>query len=303
MGNDHSHVSAGMRNRKNLLIALGLGCSVLVVQLTGALLSGSLALLADSVHVFADVLGVGLAAAAVTVAARPTKAHRTFGLYRLEVLATVFNGLLLLGLSGYILIEAWRRWFEPTDISAPIMIVSAGYGLAANVASLLILRKGSAESMNVRSAYLEVMSDAMGSFGVIVAGIVVMITGWERADVIVSVAIALFIIPRTLTLLRQAFSVLMENAPRGLSLEEVRTHMLDVDAVVEVHDLHAWTITSGMPALSAHVIVEPDPFEGGTGGRVLDQLAECLHEHFEIEHTTFQLEPWQHKDHEDPRHP
>ena len=162
-----------MKNRNRLAIALGLGLSVFLVQLVGALLSGSLALLADAVHVFADVFGVGLALIAVTVAARPTKPRRTFGLYRLEILATVFSGFLLLGLSFFILYEAWQRWFNPHSIDAPIMIAAAGFGLIANGVGMLLLRRGSTESLTVRGAYLEVMSDAIGSAGVVIAGVLI----------------------------------------------------------------------------------------------------------------------------------
>ena len=292
MGHDHghSHGSVGMQNRKFLLITLCIGLSILAVQLTGAIWSGSLALLADSVHVLADQFGVFMALVAVTIAARPTKARRTFGLYRLEILATVVNGLVLLGLSIFILIEAYDRWFNPESIDAPVMLIAALYGGIANCVGIFLLRAGSKESLAVRSAYLEVLSDALGSLGVVVAAIVLMTTGWEKADVLVSVAIALFMIPRTLILLREAFGVLMENAPTGLDLDEVRKHMSDVEGVVAVHDLHVWTITSGMPSLSAHVTVEPDPYEDGNGERILGTLKECLHDCFEIGHTTFQLE-------------
>lgn len=303
MGADHSHASAGMRNRKQLLITLGLGISALAVQLVGGLMSGSLALLADSVHIFADVFGVALALVAVTVAARPTKPARTFGLYRLEILATVFNGMLLLVLSIFILYEAVQRWFEPEPINAWVVILAACYGLLANLAGVILLRRGSNESLAVRGAYLEVMSDAIGSAGVLVAGVVILATGWDRADVLVSIGIALFIIPRTLRLLGAALGILMEHAPADLDLEEVRRHMMEVDHVVAVHDLHAWTITSGMTSLSAHVTVEPDPYSAGSGTRTLQALEECVHDCFDIAHTTFQLESPSHTEAETPRHP
>lgn len=302
MGADHNH-SAGMRHRGRLVVTLCLSASIVVVQFVGAFWSGSLALLADSVHVFADALGVGLALVAVTVANRPTKARRTFGLFRLEILATAANGILLLGLSVFIVVEAVRRWMNPTAIEPGIMIAAAGYGLIANAVGVLLLRGGSGKSLTVRSAYLEVVADAAGSAGVMIAGMVVLVTGWTRSDVIVSFAIALFIIPRTLMLLRDAFSVLMENAPRGLDLDEVRQHMCDVPGVAAVHDLHAWTITSGMMSLSAHVSVEPSPYFDGNGEAALTALAECLRECFAIEHTTFQLESVDHPTDEPLRHP
>ncbi|MGB3673907.1 MAG: cation diffusion facilitator family transporter [Candidatus Nanopelagicales bacterium] len=302
-GHSHSHASAGMQNRKRLLITLCLGLSVLVVQAIGAVASGSLALLADTVHVFADVFGVFLALVAITLAARPTKQRRTFGLYRLEILATVANGLLLLGLSVFILVEAYERWFDPKPIDAPVMLLAAVFGLVANCIGVWLLRRGAKDSLAVRGAYLEVMSDALGSVGVIAAAIVLMTTGWEQVDSLVSLAIALFIIPRTLLLLRDAFSILMESAPTGVDLDEIRAHMAKVPGVVAIHDLHVWTITSGMPSLSAHVTVEPNPFVDGSGERVLDELKDCLHDCFEIGHTTFQLESVEHSAQEDVQHP
>jgi len=293
-GSGHSHGrpgSAGYRNRARLAATLALGLSIVVVQLIGALWSGSLALLADSFHVFADSFGVILALAAVTVANRPTKPRRTFGLFRLEILATVANGLLLLGLAGFILVEAYNRWREPVAVLPGVMIAAAVIGLLANLVGVLLLRRGAGESLAVRGAYLEVLSDAAGSVGVLVAGLVLLVTGWNRADVIVSVAIALFIIPRSILLLREAFSVLMENAPHGLDLEDVRRHMCRVGGVQAVHDLHAWTITSGMVSLSAHVAVEPSPYRDGNGERALRSLGDCLRDCFGIEHTTIQLEP------------
>ncbi|MEI2728202.1 MAG: cation diffusion facilitator family transporter [Candidatus Nanopelagicales bacterium] len=292
-----------MKNRKRLVATLCLGLSVLVIQTIGALWSGSLALLADAVHVFADVFGVFMALVAVTIAARPTKQRRTFGLYRLEILATVANGLLLLGLSAFILIQAYERWFNPEQINAPIMLAAATYGLVANGVGVYLLRRGSQESLAVRGAYLEVMSDALGSLGVMIAAVVLMATGWEQVDSLVSLGIALFMIPRTLLLLRDAFSVLMESAPTGVDLDEIRAHMSDVEGVVAIHDLHVWTITSGMPTLSAHVTVEPDPFQNGSGAKVLDELNECLHDCFEIGHTTFQLESVEHSQNEEGQHP
>ncbi len=303
MSKDHSHSSAAMRSRGRLSVVLCLSSSVVVVQVVGAVISGSLALLADAVHIFADTFGIGLALVAVSVAARPTKAHRTFGLYRLEILATVANGLLLLALSGFIFWQAIGRWFNPVEITPGIMIAAATYGVVVNLVSFMILRSRSGDSLAVKGAYLEVMSDMIGSLGVVIAGIVVLTTGYDRIDSIASVAIALFMVPRIFLLLRRSLSILMENAPTGLDLDELRKHLLCVDGVAEVHDLHAWTITSGMPSLSAHVIVDPDPFQDGQGTRILDELNECVHECFEIGHTTFQLEAAEHAAHEDPRHP
>lgn len=292
-----------MKNRGRLAITFGLGIVVLIVQLIGAAISGSLALLADSVHVFADSFGVGLALLAVTVAARKTKPNRTFGLFRIEILVTVFNGVLLLALSGFILFEAWERWNNPSEVEAPVMLFAAVFGLLANVVGVFLLRRGATESLAVKGAYLEVLSDALGSVGVVIAAIVIWTTGWDRADVLVSLAIALFIIPRTIMLLRDAINVLLESAPPDLDLTEVREHILAVDGVAEIHDLHAWTITSGMSSLSAHVFVDPDPYQSGSGSEILLRLQECVAECFGITHTTFQLESAAHVEHEDSQHP
>lgn len=296
-------MSAAMRSRKQLAIVLGLGISVLVVQLVGAVLSGSLALLADAIHVFADVMGVASALLAVTIAARPTQPKRTFGLFRLEILVATGNCFLLLALSGFILWQGVERWLTPVEVTPSIMIIAASYGVVANGIGLVLLRKGAGESLTVKGAYLEVMSDALASFGVVVAAIVILLTGWTRIDALVSIAIALFMIPRTLVLLRSSLSVLLETAPRDLDLDEVRAALLEVDGVVAVHDLHAWVITSGMASLSAHVEVADDPFRSDLGAGMLAELRSRVQDRFEIVHTTFQLECTAYSASEPPTHP
>lgn len=296
-------MSAAMRSRKQLAIVLGLGISVLVVQLVGAVLSGSLALLADAIHVFADVMGVASALLAVTIAARPTQPKRTFGLFRLEILVATGNCFLLLTLSGFILWQGVERWLTPVEVTPSIMIIAASYGVVANGIGLVLLRKGAGESLTVKGAYLEVMSDALASVGVVVAAIVILLTGWTRIDALVSIAIALFMIPRTLVLLRSSLSVLLETAPRDLDLDEVRAALLEVDGVVAVHDLHAWVITSGMASLSAHVEVADDPFRSDLGAGMLAELRSRVQDRFEIVHTTFQLECTAYSASEPPTHP
>jgi cation diffusion facilitator family transporter len=296
-------MSAAMRSRKQLAIVLGLGISVLGVQLVGAVLSGSLALLADAIHVFADVMGVASALLAVTIAARPTQPKRTFGLFRLEILVATGNCFLLLALSGFILWQGVERWLTPVEVTPSIMIIAASYGVVANGIGLVLLRKGAGESLTVKGAYLEVMSDALASVGVVVAAIVILLRGWTRIDALVSIAIALFMIPRTLVLLRSSLSVLLETAPRDLDLDEVRAALLEVDGVVAVHDLHAWVITSGMASLSAHVEVADDPFRSDLGAGMLAELRSRVQDRFEIVHTTFQLECTAYSASEPPTHP
>ena len=303
-GHGHDHTgSAAAQHRGRLVAVLGLTAAVLVVEVIGSVLTGSLALLADAGHMATDVAGILLAVLAVTFAARPATPARTFGYYRLEILAAVVNAVLLFGVALVILVEAWRRWSEPPPVEGGPMLVFALVGLVANLAGLLLLRSGAAESLNVRGAYLEVLGDLMGSAAVIVAAVVIALTGWQRADVVASVLVAAMILPRTWSLLREAVDVLLEAAPRGVDLAQVREHILATPGVLDAHDLHAWTITSGMPVLSVHVVVADEALADGGGGRVLDQLGGCLAEHFDVEHCTFQLEPAGHVDHEGRTHP
>lgn len=298
-GQGHGHaVSAGGRNRGRLLIVLAITTTVLVAELVGAWITGSLALLADAGHMFTDVAGILLAVLAITFASRPATAERTFGYYRLEILAAVVNAVLLFGVAIYILIEAWTRWVQEPQVEGRAMLVFAVVGLLANIVGLLVLHAGSQDSLNVRGAYLEVLGDTLGSIAVIAAAAVIAVTGWVRADVVASVVVSLMILPRTWTLLREAVDVLLEATPRGVELDQVRRHLLDVPGVLGAHDLHAWTITSGLPVLSVHVIVTDEALADGGIGRLLDTFAECLAGHFDVEHCTFQLEPASHASHE-----
>ncbi|MET0763620.1 MAG: cation diffusion facilitator family transporter [Blastococcus sp.] len=292
--------SAGQRRR--LSVVLGLTLAVLVAEIVGAVVSGSLALLADAGHMATDAAGIALALAAVTLAQRPARGRRTFGWQRVEILAAVANGLLLLAVAGFVLFQAARRIGHPPDVDSGLMLVVAGVGLVVNVVSLSVLHRGRDESLNVRGAYLEVLADALGSVAVIVAGLVIAATGWTPADTVASLVIGCLVLPRAWHLLREALDVLLEAAPRGVDLADVRTHMLGVEGVVGVHDLHAWTITSGLPVLSAHVVITEEALEAGHGGRVLDALCACLGDHFDVEHCTFQLESEAHAGHEAPVH-
>jgi cobalt-zinc-cadmium efflux system protein len=304
MGHDHGHAhgTVAAAHRGRLTVVLALTGTVFVVEVVGALLSGSLALLADAGHMATDALGIGMALAAVTLAQRPARGRRTFGLQRLEVLAAVANGLLLLGVGGYVLVEAVRRIGDPPEIHSGWMLSVALLGLAVNLGSLALLRTGQGESLNTRGAYLEVLGDALGSVAVIAAAVVIATTGWTAADVLASLVVGCLVLPRAWSLLREAFDVLLEAAPRGVDLEEVRAHVLGVSGVIAVHDLHAWTITSGLPVLSAHVVVTDEVLADGHGGRVLDALCACLGDHFDLEHCTFQLESAGHRGHESPVH-
>ncbi len=277
-----------------MVVVLGITVLVMVIEVVGGLITGSLALLADAGHMLTDVVGILLAILAVTFASRPPKAGRTYGYYRLEILAAVINAVLLFCVAIFILVEAWQRWNEPPEVEAGLMVVFAAVGLVANGAGLYLLRSGSKESLNVKGAYLEVLGDTLGSIAVIVAALVIAISGWERADVVASVAVALMILPRTWALLREATDVLLEAAPKGTDLEGIRKHVLDTPGVVDAHDLHVWTLTSGMPVLSVHVVVNDDVLAANGSGDVLAALREGLAHQFEVEHCTFQLESASH---------
>jgi cation diffusion facilitator family transporter len=304
VGHDHSAhgATAGGAHRRRLTVVLGLTLVVLVAEVVGAVLSGSLALLADAGHMATDAAGIALALGAVTLAQRPARGRRTFGWQRIEILAAVANGLLLLGVAGYVLVEAVLRIGRTTEISSGLMMAVAGAGLVVNLVALALLHRGRRDSLNVKGAYLEVLGDAFGSLAVLVAGLVILTTGWTFADTLASLAIGVLVVPRAWHLLREALDVLLEAAPRGVDLDDVRTHILGVDGVLGVHDLHAWTITSGLPVLSAHVVVSDAALQAGHGGQVLDALCSCLGSHFDVEHCTFQLEAETHADHEAPVH-
>ncbi|WP_078699132.1 cation diffusion facilitator family transporter [Aeromicrobium choanae] len=290
MGHDHAH-GAGVQHRGRLLTVLGLTLGVLVVQVVVGLMTGSLALLADAGHMLSDSLGLVLALAAIAVAQRPGGPRSTYGWHRTEVLAAGANGLILLGICIVIAVNAVARLGDPPSIEGGWVLAAGVVGLAVNIVGLVILRAGSKESLNVRGAYLEVLGDALGSVAVIASAVVILLTGWHEADPIASLVIAALVIPRAVSLLRDVAEVLLETSPRDVDLDEVRGHILGVQGVVDVHDLHVWTITSGMPVMSAHVVVDDSVVDMADAHHVLDHLCTCLSHHFDVAHSTFQLEP------------
>ncbi|KUN38131.1 cation transporter [Streptomyces longwoodensis] len=303
-GHDHGHThapaggTAAAAHRGRLRAALGITLTVMVVEIVGGVLADSLALIADAAHMATDALGLGMALLAIHFAGLPATTHRTFGYARAEILAALANCLLLLGVGGYVLYEAVQRFFTPAGTEGGLMIVFGAIGLVANSVSLTLLMRGQAESLNVRGAFLEVAADALGSVAVILSAVVILTTGWAAADPIASLVIGLMIVPRTVKLLRETLDVLLEAAPRGVDMAEVRSHILALDGVEDVHDLHAWTITSGMPVLSAHVVVRSDVLSAIGHEKLLHELQGCLGDHFDVEHCTFQLEPVGHAEHE-----
>jgi cobalt-zinc-cadmium efflux system protein len=297
----HSHTHGGTGS-KQLAIVLAITTSVLVLELVGGIWTGSLALLADAGHMGTDAAGLVLALIAARMATRPPTNSRTFGYQRAEILAAGAQAVLLFAVGAFVLVEAIRHLITPPSVDAGPMAIIGVIALLANASSLLVLAQADRTNLNLRAASLEVLSDAAGAAAVIVAALVVATTGFDRADAVASLLIALLILPRTWNLLREAVDVLLEAAPRGVDLAEVRQHIGDVDGVVGVHDLHAWTISSGLPVLSAHVVVDDETLADGGGGRVLDKLGICLAGHFDIEHCTFQLEPSGHAEHETAGH-
>lgn len=305
MGHDHGHGSATAASgqRRRLTLVLGITVTILAVEIVGGVLAHSLVLIADAGHMATDAAGIGLSLLAVWFANRPASDARTFGYQRAEILAAVVNAVLLFGVGAFILVEAVRRLSHPETATPALMVVFGVVALAGNAASLALLRRGQGESLNVRGAFLEVLSDLLGAAAVLVAAAIIAGTGYQRADALASIFIGVLILPRTVKLLRGAVDVLLEATPKHVDLAEVRGHICETPGVLDVHDLHAWTITSGIPVLSAHVVIADAVLTDGGGGRVLDCLAECLAGHFDVEHCTFQLEPASHRDHEHSTHP
>ncbi|MZD09537.1 cation diffusion facilitator family transporter [Streptomyces sp. SID5785] len=301
---DHGHAhgpttgTAAAAHRGRLRVALGITLTVMVVEIVGGVVADSLALVADAAHMATDALGLGMALLAIHFANRPASDQRTFGYARAEILAALANCLLLLGVGGYVLYEAVQRFVEPADTAGGLTVVFGLIGLVANMISLSLLVKGQQESLNVRGAFLEVAADALGSVAVLISAAVIITTGWQPADPIASLVIGLMIVPRTVKLLRETLNVLLESAPKGVDMAQVRAHITALPGVEDVHDLHAWTITSGMPVLSAHVVVSQDVLSAIGNEKMLHELQGCLGDHFDVEHCTFQLEPSGHAEHE-----
>lgn len=305
MGRDHTHTPATGGTLKRLSIVLALTATVLVVEVVGAAVSGSLALLADAGHMLTDVAGLALAVAAAVLARRPATPEKTWGYLRAEVLGAAAQAAVLLAVGVYILVTAVQRLLEPPEVATGAMLAFGAVGLAANLAGLALLAGDRGSNMNIRAAFLEVASDALGSVAVIVAAASIALFGWLRADAVAALLIGLLIIPRTLRLLRETVDVLLEATPKGLDLDHVREHLLAVAHVRDVHDLHASQVATGLPVLTAHVVVDDACFHDGHVPTLLDELQLCVAGHFgvSVEHSTFQFEAATHAGHEHSRHP
>ena len=291
---DHSHgsIRSGARHKGRLAAAFGLLAVFMVVEVIAGLATDSLALLSDAGHMLTDVLGLGMSLAAIQLASRGSRRrHRTFGLYRLEILAALANAVLLFGVAIYVLVEAVGRFDDPPEVLAAPMLVVASLGLVANLVAFALLRQGSKESLNVEGAYLEVLSDTVGSVGVIIAAIVIQVTDWGWVDPAVGIAIGLWILPRTWRLASRAVRILVQAAPPGTDLDAIETALAALDGVVDVHDLHVWTLTSEMDVASAHLMVRA----GTDSHAVLDQARDLLRDGHHIDHATLQIEPDNHK--------
>jgi cobalt-zinc-cadmium efflux system protein len=295
----HSHAHGRAEDRSRLRIVLGVTTAVLVLEVVGWRVTGSLALLADAGHLATDAAAVVLALGASYVATLSGGPRSTFGLHRAEILAALVNAVVLLGVCGYLAYAGISRLGTPEHVDAGPMVAFAAVGLVANGASLIVLNRSRTGSLNLRGASTEVLADLLGSLLALVAGVVIATTGYHRADPIATLAIAALVLPRALLLLRDAAVVLLEIAPAGIDLADVRRHLLEVPGVTDVHDLHAWTITSGIPSLSAHVTVTDECLAQRGVGATLDELCRCVADHFDVRHATFQVEPLSHRDHED----
>ena len=282
-GHSHAHPHG---SRRRLAVVLGMTCAFLGVEVVAGFLTGSLSLLADAGHMLTDVAGLVLALAAMKLAERPPSPRRTYGYHRAEILAALTNGLVLLVVAAYILAEAWDRFRSPQPVASVPVLAVAAVGLAVNLAGAYLLHAGSHSSLNVRGAYNEVLADALSSVGVILGAGVILATGWLWVDPLVAVGIALFVLPRTWALLREALQVLLEGTPREVDLTALRAAMEGVPGVKTVHDLHVWTLTSGVHALSAHAVLE----DGAVHGTVLSALRTRVTGGFPISHVTVQLE-------------
>ena len=288
MGHGHAHgtSSAAGKNKKNLAIVLGLTTAYLLVEIIGGLWTGSLALLADAGHMLTDVAGLALALLAIRFAEKPATPESTYGYYRFEILAALTNAVVLIGISLYILYEAYERFKNPPEVQSAGMLAIAAVGLVINLVGMWILRAGSQESLNMKGAYFEVLSDMLTSIGVIVAGIIMLTTGWYYADPLISAGIGLFILPRTWALLKDAVGVLIEGTPADVDLPKLRADLEKIEGVVGIHDLHVWSLTSGVNAMSCHAVITGDDQHDA----VLTRVHEFVTKNSNVSHVTVQTE-------------
>lgn len=286
MGAGHNHSSGRAANVRSLTLALGLTSAFLVAEIIGGILTGSLALISDAAHMFTDTIGLAIALAAIKIAERQADSRRTFGYQRFEILAAAFNAVLLFAVAGYILYEGIKRIIEPPQVQTLGMVIIAALGLIVNLIAMRLLGAGKDSSLNVKGAYLEVWSDLLGSIGVICAAILIWLTGWTWIDALVAIGIGLWVLPRTVSLLKETVNILLEGVPDSIDLEAVTKALEAVKGVKNLHDLHVWALTSDSPALSAHLVIS----EGVDAFSVRKEAAMMLEQRFHILHATLQIE-------------
>lgn len=299
MGHDHGHTH-GPASERALLIAFCISAGILLAEVVGAVVTGSLALLVDAGHMVVDTGGLGIGLVATRLARRIPTARRTWGYQRAEVLGATAQAAVLLAVGVYVVISAVQRLIVPEEIEAGPLLVFGVVGLVGNLIAFAVLVRASGEGFTSRAARLEVLNDTLGSVAVILAAVVLFLTGWQRADSVAALLIGALILPRAVKLLRETADVLLEATPRGLDLDAVRGHILELDHVIAVHDLHATLVSTGVPNLTAHVVVDDHCFTTAHAPAILDELQQCVAEHFDVpvEHSTFQLEPASHQRHE-----
>lgn len=303
MGHSH-HESAGADADVRLLAAaLALIATFMVGEVVAAVLSGSLALLADAGHMLTDVAALAASIWAARLATRPAQGIWTFGFARAGILSAAGNGVTLVVIAAVIVVEAIGRLVTPPPVEGPVVLGVALAGVAVNLAATAVLSRANRAELNVRGAFVHIATDLLGFLGTATAGLVIMLTGWSRADALASLLVAALMLTAAWGLLRDAGRVLLQAAPEDMPLETVRAHIGGIEHVLGVHDLHAWSVGSDRPTLSAHVVVEDRCFDSGHTPQILDALQACLGEHFDVEHSTFQLEPASHVDHEPAGHP
>ena len=298
----HSHRVSADGDRRYLTLALGLIVGFLLFEVAVALVAHSLALLADAGHMLTDAAAVATSLVAADLAARPPTDRHTFGLHRAEILSAAGNGFTLLLVAALVTYEAVRRLIDPPEVHGAVLIVVALVGVGVNLAATVALSRANRRSLNVEGAFQHILTDLYAFIGTVVAGAVIVTTGFRRADPIASLVVVALMIRAAIGLLRPALRILIEATPDDMEIAEVRRHILELPEVLAVHDLHAWTLTSGAPILTAHVVVSDDCIAKGEATRVLDHLQACLAGHFDLEHSTFQLEPGGHADHEPGMH-
>ncbi len=303
-GHGHDHLLRGpggyaeQGDRQRLYIALSLSAVLMVIEVVVSFLSGSLTLLADAAHLLTDAGAIAGAIWVLSLAARPASPIWSFGWRRAEILAAAVNGMTLLVVGLLVVIEAIRHLVSPVPVKGAPMVVVAVVGVVLTALSSAVLARSDRHSLNIEGVFRHVLTDLYGFLGTAAAGVIIITTGWVRADAVTSLVVAFFVLRASWRLLRASGRVLLEGTPESVDLDDVRRHLMEVPEVLSVHDLHAWTLTSDLPALSAHVVIEEECFSNGSASMVLDHLQHCLASHFDVEHSTFQLEPVTHPEHE-----